>query len=37
VDLASARGARLDFILGENERTDILRDEFGGIAGLTRF
>jgi peptide subunit release factor 1 (eRF1) len=37
VDLASARGARLDFIRGENERTDALRDEFGGIAGLTRF
>jgi hypothetical protein len=37
VDLAAARGARLDFIRGENERTDALRDEFGGIAGLTRF
>jgi peptide subunit release factor 1 (eRF1) len=37
VDLAAARGARLDFMLGENENTDILRDEFGGIAGLTRF
>jgi hypothetical protein len=37
VDLAAARGARLDFMLGENERTDTLRDEFGGIAGLTRF
>jgi Bacterial archaeo-eukaryotic release factor family 10 len=37
VDLASARGARLDFMLGENENTDVLRDEFGGIAGLTRF
>lgn len=37
VDLAAARGARLDFILGENENTDTLRDEFGGIAGLTRF
>jgi hypothetical protein len=31
VDLA----ARLDFMLGEN--TDALRDEFGGVAGLTRF
>src|ERR687894_2367452 len=30
VDLASARGARLDFMLGENENTDVLRDEFGG-------
>jgi peptide subunit release factor 1 (eRF1) len=37
VDLAAARGARLDFMLGENERTDVLRNEFGGIAGLTRF
>jgi hypothetical protein len=37
VDLSAARGARLDFLLGENENTDILRDEFGGIAGLTRF
>jgi hypothetical protein len=37
VDLAAARGARLDFVRGENENTDALRDEFGGIAGLTRF
>ena len=37
VDLAAARGARLDFMLGENDRTDTLREEFGGIAGLTRF
>ena len=37
VDLATARGARLDFMLGENENTDTLRDEFGGLAGLTRF
>jgi Bacterial archaeo-eukaryotic release factor family 10 len=37
VDLAAARGARLDFMLGENANTDVLRDEFGGIAGLTRF
>jgi hypothetical protein len=36
VDLA-ARGARIDFVLGEDENTDTLRDEFGGIAGLTRF
>ena len=34
VDLAAAR---LDFMLGENERTDFLRNEFGGVAGLTRF
>ena len=37
VDLAAARGARLDFVRGENENTDTLREEFGGIAGLTRF
>ena len=37
VDLAATRGARLDFMLGENENTDVLRDEFRGIAGLTRF
>src|SRR5215216_3976793 len=37
IDLATARGARLDIILGENENTDTLREEFGGIAGLTRF
>ena len=37
VDLAAARGAYLDFVRGENENTDTLRDEFGGIAGLTRF
>jgi peptide subunit release factor 1 (eRF1) len=37
VDLAAARGARLDFMRGENENTDTLRDEFGGVAGLTRF
>jgi peptide subunit release factor 1 (eRF1) len=37
VDLAAVRGARLDFMRGENENTDTLRDEFGGIAGLTRF
>ena len=37
VDLAAARGARLDFLRGENENTDALRDEFGGLAGLTRF
>jgi peptide subunit release factor 1 (eRF1) len=37
VDLAAARGARLDFFRGENENTDALRDELGGVAGLTRF
>ncbi len=37
IDLAAARGARIGFVRGENENTDTLRDEFGGIAGLTRF
>jgi hypothetical protein len=37
VDLSAARGARLDFLRGENENTDTLRREFGGVAGLTRF
>jgi peptide subunit release factor 1 (eRF1) len=37
VDLAAARGARLDFMVGENENTDTLHDEFGGLGGLTRF
>ena len=37
MDLAAARGARLDFVRGENENTDTLRNEFGGVAGLTRF
>jgi peptide subunit release factor 1 (eRF1) len=37
IDLAAARGARLDFVRGEDEASDTLRNEFGGIAGLTRF
>ena len=37
VDLTTERGSRLDFMRGENANTDTLRDEFGGIAGLTRF
>ncbi len=37
VELAAERGARLDFMRGENENTDVLRDEFGGVAGLLRF
>ena len=37
VDLAAGRGSRVAFLRGENERTDTLRDEFGGLAGLTRF
>ena len=35
VDL-DARGTYLDLVLGEDENTDTLRDEFGVIAGLTR-
>ena len=35
--LVDARGARVDFMRGANENTDTLRDEFGGVAGLTRF
>jgi hypothetical protein len=35
IDLADARGARIAFLRGEN--ADTLREEFGGIAGLTRF
>lgn len=36
MELAAARGARVEFFLrGENAGT--LREEFGGIAGLTRF
>ncbi|MDQ4105721.1 MAG: hypothetical protein M3157_00900, partial [Actinomycetota bacterium] len=30
LDLAAARGARLEFMRGEDENTDILRAEFGG-------
>jgi Bacterial archaeo-eukaryotic release factor family 10 len=37
VDVAAVRGARLNFIRGENENADTLREEFGGLAGLTRF
>ena len=37
IDLAAARGARLDFVRGEDKSSDTLRNEFGGIAGLTRF
>lgn len=37
VDLAAERGARLSFLRGENENANTLREEFGGIAGLTRF
>jgi hypothetical protein len=36
VDLAAARGARLDFVRGENENAATLH-ELGGLAGLTRF
>jgi hypothetical protein len=37
LDLAANRGARVDFLRGEDEHTVTLRDEFGGVAGLTRF
>lgn len=37
IDLAAARGARLDFVRGENENTAILSHDFGGLVGLTRF
>lgn len=37
LDLAATRGARVDFLRGEDENTVTLRDEFGGVAGLTRF
>jgi hypothetical protein len=37
LDLAATRGARVDFLRGEDEHTVTLRDEFGGVAGLTRF
>lgn len=35
IDLAAARGARLDFMRGENAES--LREGFGGLAGLVRF
>ncbi len=37
VSLSQERGARLEFLRGENENTEVLREEFGGLAGLTRF
>lgn len=37
MDLAASRGARVMILRGEHENTDTLRDEFGGIAGLTRY
>lgn len=37
MDLAVSRGARISFFRGENENADTLREEFGGVAGLTRF
>lgn len=36
IDLAAARGARMDFIRGENENAATLH-AFGGLAGLVRF
>jgi hypothetical protein len=35
MELGAARGARIEFLRGENAGT--LREEFGGIAGLIRF
>jgi hypothetical protein len=35
VELATTRGARIEFVRGEN--ADALRRDFGGLAGLTRF
>ena len=37
LDLAATRGARVDFLRGEDENAITLRDEFGGVSGLTRF
>lgn len=37
LDLAATYGARVDFFRGEDENATTLRDEFGGVAGLTRF
>jgi peptide subunit release factor 1 (eRF1) len=37
LDLAAARGARVTFYRGENKNADTLREELGGVAGLTRF
>jgi peptide subunit release factor 1 (eRF1) len=37
LDLAANYGVRVDFMRGEDENAVALRDEFGGIAGLTRF
>lgn len=35
IDLAAARGARIEFIRGEN--TLVMHEEFGGLAGFVRF
>jgi peptide subunit release factor 1 (eRF1) len=37
VELANARGARVEFVREESEAYETLRGEFGGITGLTRF
>lgn len=37
LDVAANYGARVDFLRGEDENATTLRDEFEGIAGLTRF
>jgi hypothetical protein len=36
IDLSNARGARVDFVRGDNENSAALH-EFGGLAGLVRF
>lgn len=37
VELANARGARVEFVREESEAYETLRGDFGGLTGLTRF
>lgn len=37
LELARSRGARIEFVREDSEAYENLRDEFGGLAGLTRF
>ncbi|MGF1472481.1 MAG: VLRF1 family aeRF1-type release factor [Rubrobacteraceae bacterium] len=37
VDLAGSHGSRIEFVREESDVYEDLRDEFGGVAGLTRF